>query len=59
MQYAAVFPALLALSWFGQFSRPAWGAGVLAVARRPVTATPAGDPARPAETNTANTSTVA
>jgi SAM-dependent methyltransferase len=33
--YAAVFPALLALSWFGKFSRPSWGAGVLAVARRP------------------------
>lgn len=35
MAYAAVFPLLLALSWFGQFSRPRWGAGVLAVARRP------------------------
>jgi SAM-dependent methyltransferase len=34
--YALVFPALLAVSWFGKFSRPAWGAGVLAVARRPV-----------------------
>lgn len=33
--YAAVFPILLGLSWFGQFSRPRWGAGVLAVARRP------------------------
>jgi SAM-dependent methyltransferase len=35
MAYAAVFPLLLGLSWFGQFSRPRWGAGVLAVARRP------------------------
>jgi SAM-dependent methyltransferase len=34
--YAAVFPVLLALSYFGQFSRPRWGAGVLAAARRPV-----------------------
>jgi SAM-dependent methyltransferase len=33
--YAAVFPLLLAVSWFGKFSRPRWGAGVLAVARRP------------------------
>jgi SAM-dependent methyltransferase len=38
MAYAAVFPLLLGLSWFGQFSRPRWGAGVLAVARRPVAA---------------------
>jgi SAM-dependent methyltransferase len=41
MAYAAVFPLLLGLSWFGQFSRPRWGAGVLAVARRPA-ATPTG-----------------
>lgn len=34
--YAAVFPVLLGLSYFGQFSRPRWGAGVLAAARRPV-----------------------
>lgn len=33
--YAGVFPVLLGLSWFGQFSRPRWGAGVLAAARRP------------------------
>jgi 2-polyprenyl-3-methyl-5-hydroxy-6-metoxy-1,4-benzoquinol methylase len=33
--YAAVFPVLLGLSYFGQFSRPRWGAGVLAAARRP------------------------
>jgi SAM-dependent methyltransferase len=33
--YAAVFPLLLALSYLGKFSRPHWGAGVLAVARRP------------------------
>lgn len=38
MAYAAAFPALLAASWFGQYSRPSWGAGVLALARRPVTA---------------------
>jgi SAM-dependent methyltransferase len=55
--YAAVFPALLALSWFGQFSKPAWGAGVLAVARRPAPAAPGADPARPAETSTGETST--
>jgi len=54
LQYAAVFPVLLGLSWFGQFSRPSWGAGVLAVAQRPVTATPAADRA-----GAANTSTVA
>jgi SAM-dependent methyltransferase len=35
LQYALVFPLLLAVSWLGQFSRPAWGAGVLALARRP------------------------
>jgi SAM-dependent methyltransferase len=33
--YAAVFPLLLAVSWFGKFSHPSWGAGVLAVAHRP------------------------
>lgn len=33
--YALVFPVLLGLSYFGQFSRPRWGAGVLVVARRP------------------------
>lgn len=32
--YALVFPALLALSYPGKFSRPRWGAGVLAIARR-------------------------
>jgi SAM-dependent methyltransferase len=35
--YAAVFPVLLVVSYLGQFSRPRWGAGVLAVARRPAT----------------------
>jgi SAM-dependent methyltransferase len=35
LQYAAVFPLLLAVSYLGKFSRPRWGAGVLAVARRP------------------------
>lgn len=44
MQYAAVFPALLALSWFGKFSRPRWGAGVLAVAQRPAPGAPAQAP---------------
>ncbi len=39
LQYAAVFPLLLAVSYLGKFSRPRWGAGVLAVARRPVTDT--------------------
>ena len=38
MQYALVFPVLLAVSWLGKFSRPRWGAGVLAVARRPAPA---------------------
>jgi SAM-dependent methyltransferase len=33
--YAAVFPFLLAISYPGKFSRPQWGAGVLAVAQRP------------------------
>jgi SAM-dependent methyltransferase len=33
--YAFVFPFLLALSYLGQWSKPRWGAGVLAVARRP------------------------
>jgi SAM-dependent methyltransferase len=33
--YGAAFPALLGLSYFGQWSRPSWGAGVLAEARRP------------------------
>jgi SAM-dependent methyltransferase len=40
VQYAAVFPVLLAVSWLGKFSRPKWGAGVLAVARRPLQAVP-------------------
>jgi SAM-dependent methyltransferase len=33
--YAAAFPFLLAVSWLGQWSRPRWGAGVLAIAHRP------------------------
>ena len=33
--YAFVFPFLLAVSWFGQFSKPKWGAGVLAIAKKP------------------------
>lgn len=32
--YAVAFPLLLFLSYLGRSSRPAWGAGVLAVARR-------------------------
>jgi hypothetical protein len=32
--YAVVVPFLLALSYFGRFSRPQWGAGLLAIARR-------------------------
>ena len=36
VEYAAVFPVLLAVSWLGKFSQPKWGAGVLAVARRPL-----------------------
>jgi SAM-dependent methyltransferase len=35
LAYAAVFPGLLALSYLGRYSHPRWGAGVLAVARRP------------------------
>ncbi len=34
--YALAFPFLLAVSYLGKWSRPRWGAGVLAVARRPV-----------------------
>jgi SAM-dependent methyltransferase len=34
--YAVVFPLLLAVSYLGRFSSPRWGAGVLAVARRPM-----------------------
>src|SRR5262249_48572045 len=33
--YALVFPFLLGLSYFGKYSRPRWGAGVLAVGSRP------------------------
>ena len=36
LPYATVFPLLLALSYFGKFGKPKWGAGVLAVAERPV-----------------------
>ncbi len=38
LAYAVVFPVLLAVSYLGKFSRPRWGAGVLAVARRPLEA---------------------
>lgn len=31
--YAMTFPILLAVSYLGQFSRPRWGAGVLAIAK--------------------------
>jgi SAM-dependent methyltransferase len=54
LQYAAVFPVLLAVSYLGKFSKPRWGAGVLATARRPVTAakdasgSPAADASRTA-----------
>lgn len=34
--YAIAFPALLGISYFGKFSSPRWGAGVLTRARRPV-----------------------
>jgi trans-aconitate methyltransferase len=33
--YALAFPLLNLLAYFGQWSRPAWGAGVLVVAMRP------------------------
>lgn len=36
LQYAVVFPLLLAVSYLGKSSKPQWGAGVLAVAQRPV-----------------------
>ena len=36
--YALAFPVLLAVSWLGRNSRPAWGAGVLATAVRPLDA---------------------
>lgn len=35
LQYAVVFPLLLAISYLGKSSQPRWGAGVLAVAQRP------------------------
>ena len=35
LPYAAVFPLLLAVSYLGKSSRPKWGAGVLALAKRP------------------------
>ena len=38
MQYAAVFPLLLAVSYLGKSARPRWGAGVLALAKRPAAA---------------------
>jgi SAM-dependent methyltransferase len=38
--YAVAFPVLLAVSYLGRFSRPAWGAGVLTTARRPVGSSP-------------------
>ena len=38
LAYAAVFPVLLAVSYVGKFSRPSWGAGVIAIAERPVEA---------------------
>ena len=41
LQYAAVFPFLLALSYLGRYSRPRWGAGVLVAARRPAETAPA------------------
>jgi len=34
--YALVFPFLLVVSYFGQWAKPKWGAGVLAVADRPL-----------------------
>lgn len=43
LAYAAVFPLLLAVSYLGQFSRPRWGAGLLAVARRPEATGPQSD----------------
>ena len=37
--YAFAFPVLLGLSYFGKFSSPRWGAGLLTMARRPSRAT--------------------
>jgi SAM-dependent methyltransferase len=36
--YALVFPVLLGLSYIGKSSHPRWGAGFMAVARRPIDA---------------------
>ncbi len=36
--YSLVFPILLVVSYFGQWSKPRWGAGVLAAAERPARA---------------------
>ncbi len=49
LQYAAVFPLLLAVSYLGKFSRPRWGAGVLAVARRPASDATDGSGSRPSD----------
>jgi len=57
LQYAAVFPLLLAVSYLGKFSRPRWGAGVLAVAQRPVETVDA--PGSGAAVSTASNSRVA
>jgi SAM-dependent methyltransferase len=57
LRYAAVFPLLLAVSYLGKFSRPRWGAGVLAVARRPVET--AGAPGSGAAVSQASNSRVA
>ena len=55
LQYAAVFPVLLAVSYLGKFSHPRWGAGVLAVARRPEQSAPS-TPGAPAAVATGQSS---
>ncbi len=46
--YATVFPFLLAISYLGKFSRPRWGAGLLATARRGGLCGPSSHRAEPA-----------
>jgi SAM-dependent methyltransferase len=51
LQYAVVFPLLLAVSYLGKSSQPRWGAGVLAVAQRPAATASAASSASGAASN--------
>jgi SAM-dependent methyltransferase len=51
LQYAVVFPLLLAVSYLGKSAQPRWGAGVLAVAQRPVATASAASSASGAASN--------